>query len=100
MKFPVPRRFEGNHRVVELLALGTQNGLDDDVPAAIRAARYAGAITAFGTFEEIRAAHKPFIESLSRVMPVVTQFGGARLPTSRFARTLAPPKIIPVFAFR
>jgi hypothetical protein len=65
MKFPVSRRFEGNHRVIKFLALGAQNRLNDDVPAAIRAARHADAITAFGTFKEITAAHKPFFGSLS-----------------------------------
>jgi hypothetical protein len=60
MNFLSGRRFELKHRVVKLLAVHAQYGLDGGVPAAIRPAGYAGAITAFGTFEEIRAAHKSF----------------------------------------
>ena len=63
MNFLLQRRFEFNHGVIEFLAIGAQDGLDGDVPAAIRAAGHPRAITAFGTFEEIRAAHKPFAES-------------------------------------
>ena len=58
------RRFELNHCVVEFLAIGAQDGLDGNVPAAIRAARYPRAITASVTFEEIRAAHKPFADTV------------------------------------
>jgi len=57
------RRLELKHRVVKLLAIHAQYGLDGGVSAAIRTAGYAGAITAFGTFEEIRAAHKSFANS-------------------------------------
>ncbi len=54
------RRLELNHRVVKFPAVGAQYGLDDGVPAAIRSTGYVGAITTFGTFEEICAAHKSF----------------------------------------
>ena len=57
MNFLSGQRFEFNHRIVKFLALTAQDGLDGDVPAAIGATRHAGAITAFGTFKEIRAAH-------------------------------------------
>jgi len=63
MIFPSRRRFEFSYGVVKFLAVGAQDGLDDDIPAAIRAARHPRAITAFRTFEEIRAAHKLIAES-------------------------------------
>ena len=62
MKSPVDRRFKGNDRIVKFLAVGAEDGLDNRMPAAIRATRHPRAVTAFGTFEEIRAAHKPFAE--------------------------------------
>jgi hypothetical protein len=74
MKFPVERRFESNNRVVKFLAFSAKDGFDDNIPAAIRATRDAGAITTSGTFEEVRATHKLFAESSLRATAGVAQF--------------------------
>lgn len=66
MNFLSGRRFEFDHRVVKFLALTAQDGLNDDVPATVLATRHPGAITAFGTFEEITAAHKAVYQCVSR----------------------------------
>jgi hypothetical protein len=43
---------------MECLAIGAGNGLDGKMPALVRAAGDANAITALGTFEQIGTAHK------------------------------------------
>jgi hypothetical protein len=50
------------------------------MPATIGAARYPGAKATSGTFEEIRAAHTPFPELLSRAIAGRTTIrrGGVR----------------------
>jgi hypothetical protein len=83
MKFPMGRWFESNHCVVKLLAVRAQDGLDNHMPSAIRPARHAGTITAFGTFEEIRATHKP----LAELWPACSRsagFGPAAPPCLRY----------------
>ena len=72
MKSPVDRRFKGNDRIIKFFAVGTEDGLDNHMPAPIRATRHPRAVTAFGTFEEIRAAHKPFAE----LRPACSRFAG------------------------
>jgi len=67
MNFLSGRRFEFNHRVVKFLALSAQDGLNGDVPAAVLATRHPCTITAFGTFKEIAAAHKPFVDPVRSV---------------------------------
>ena len=57
--FPEPRQgFESDHSVMECLAIGAGNGLDGKMPARLRPAGDANAITALGTFEQIGTAHK------------------------------------------
>ena len=93
MKFPVSRRFEGNHRVVKFLAIGAQNRLNDDVPAAIRAARHAGAITAFGTFKEITAAHRTECQSVVSLMKVFSLLGRRLAESLGLEGALSPPSL-------
>jgi hypothetical protein len=84
LKRPVRGRFKGNHRVVQLLAIGTQDGLDHDLPAMIGATRNPGAIATSGTFELIRAAHTPFPELLSRAIAGRTTIRRAGIRASLF----------------
>ena len=76
MKIPVHRGFESNYGIIKFLALGAEDGLNDDMPAAIGAARDASTITTSGTLEEIRATHRLFSE-LQTVCSRTAGFGAA-----------------------